>query len=280
MTPVKSEEKYGITFGGGGAHSSVGIGLAHYLAEHNIKLDVISGTSGGAITGILYATDLIDDFYKMVISHDDPQDFLAPTRNIFSILWSGGIFSSKPWADWLRARLTNTMVQDAPPVYIAACNVNTGNAEVRCSHDMDVPHLIAWLQASSAVPIAFPSVKFGDYNYIDGGIRENFPVETVLDRYQLKTHYVLRNQSTLPYKDGRLTWPTFFKWFVRVISMYQNEVSRTDIELGHIYDKVTKVVSTPKLATTSILDFDKTRMTIDFNNGRDMGKKIAEEIAQ
>lgn len=52
---VKEELKVGLALGGGGARGLAHIGVLKVLEKENIPIDLITGTSMGAIIGAVYA---------------------------------------------------------------------------------------------------------------------------------------------------------------------------------------------------------------------------------
>ena len=59
---------FGLTLSGGGVRALAHAGMLKALEEHNLRPMVISGTSGGALVGALYASgktpEKIIDFFK------------------------------------------------------------------------------------------------------------------------------------------------------------------------------------------------------------------------
>ena len=53
--PKKNEPKIGLALGGGGARGLAHIGVLKVLEEEDIPIDMIAGTSVGALIGALYA---------------------------------------------------------------------------------------------------------------------------------------------------------------------------------------------------------------------------------
>jgi NTE family protein len=47
--------KYGLALSGGGARGVVHLGVIKAIEERGLRIDVVSGTSAGAIVGALYA---------------------------------------------------------------------------------------------------------------------------------------------------------------------------------------------------------------------------------
>jgi len=58
-----------LVLSGGGLRGLVHIGVIEYIIERNIKIDLIVGTSMGAIIGAYYATHLRIDKLKALVVH-------------------------------------------------------------------------------------------------------------------------------------------------------------------------------------------------------------------
>ena len=57
----------GITFSGGSARGYAHIGVLKALTEHQLKPDIISGTSMGAVVGVLYAAGYNPDKIREIL---------------------------------------------------------------------------------------------------------------------------------------------------------------------------------------------------------------------
>lgn len=159
----------GLTLSGGGAKCMAQIGMLQYLTEQGIKIDTISGASGGALVGTLYGLGhspiAIHDFFLSNKLFDfDHFSFRAL-----------GIINTKGLAKTLTP-LISTDNFDALniPVYISTTNLNTGKPQVFSQGE-----LIAPLLASCAYPGVFTPVEIGGELFIDGGVTNNFPSDVI-----------------------------------------------------------------------------------------------------
>ncbi|WP_196896122.1 patatin-like phospholipase family protein [Aureivirga marina] len=161
----------GLVLSGGGYRAVAHIGLLKALKEHNIEPQVISGTSGGAVVGALYAAGYSAD--KML-------EFFHETPVIkFSIrsLRQVGFIDSNKYINILEKYFPkNSFGALNIPLFVATTNILSGKLEFYSKG-----RLIQYLIASSALPPIFSPVSLNNSLYSDGGILNNFPVEPLLD---------------------------------------------------------------------------------------------------
>ena len=160
----------GIALSGGGALGIAHIGVLKALEEHSIRPDIISGCSAGAIAGALYC------------SGKRSGDLLEFVKKAYTYKMLQLRFPTKGWVSlsYLRKMLVDTLDSDRfedleIPLLVAAVNLNTGQLEIFSNGA-----LIDTVVASSSVPMMFQPVKIGDYQYVDGGMLNNFPVEPLI----------------------------------------------------------------------------------------------------
>ncbi len=164
-----SEEKVGLVLSGGGAWGLAHIGVLEVIEEYNIQIDLISGTSAGAIVGALYADGHSPAQMKEMISELQWRDFLFPTLN------SLGFFSISTVEESLEERLDAQNIEDLPlEFYITVTDIDSGLALNYSSGP-----LAKLLSAAAAVPVLFEPVEYDDRLLADGGLSENLPVEVL-----------------------------------------------------------------------------------------------------
>jgi NTE family protein len=167
---MKSKDQIRLVLSGGGARGFAHIGVLKSLNEHGFYPESISGTSMGAIIGMLYAAgmapnDIIDQieklkFYKLLTS------FGKIRKRSLHILYP--IIK--------KAIGINRFDQLNIPLYIAVTNVNYGKAEIISKGDC-----IHAALASASIPIIFRSYSNNKMNYVDGGLLNNFPIDPFLN---------------------------------------------------------------------------------------------------
>jgi NTE family protein len=159
----------GLALGSGTAQGLAHLGVMKALIEADIPIDMIAGTSGGALYGSMLASGLtIDESVKRVIHHTrrnliDKLDFAVPTRGI------------------IRGRRIETMVQSvigditfpelAIPLYAIAADLDTGE-EVIIQEGL----VYQGVRASISVPGIFEPYVLEGRILVDGVVVNPLPV--------------------------------------------------------------------------------------------------------
>ena len=164
--------KYGLVLSGGGTRGFAHLGAIKALEENNIKPDIISGVSAGSIVGALYADGQdAENALKALISKN-LLGFLKP------IIPVNGLIKMTGFEKTLKKTLKAQTFEDLKiPLIIHAVNINTNEYTL-----FKKGSLIDAIKASSSIPVVFPPVTIGEYQYLDGGIINNFPVESLLGK--------------------------------------------------------------------------------------------------
>ncbi|MEL7186028.1 MAG: patatin-like phospholipase family protein [Pseudomonadota bacterium] len=192
--------KIGLVLGGGGARGVAHIGVLKELERLQIPVDVIAGTSMGALVGGLYATGMsAADLEQLVQSldwsaalsdnppRDDfsfrrqqderayPIDFELGVRGTDFVLPEGVVQGHE--LDLLLRELTLEVsdISDFDklpiPFRAIAADIVTGDMVVMGSGDLAMA-----LRASMSVPGAFAPTEYQGRKLVDGGIVGNLPV--------------------------------------------------------------------------------------------------------
>ena len=163
---MNNKVSIGLALSGGGHKGLAHAGVLQFLEEQNIQIDVISGTSAGAIVGGLYAVGKkpaeILDFFKSV-------KLFSWNHLSFS---KAGLLDAEKFIDYLDVVFGETKLVDLPQeMYISATDINSGRLKT-FSRYTKAKEAIA---ASSAFPGIFSPVQIEGRLYCDGGILANFP---------------------------------------------------------------------------------------------------------
>ncbi|MEW6459132.1 MAG: patatin-like phospholipase family protein [Bacillota bacterium] len=166
---VGGRPRIGLALGGGGARGYAHLGVLKAFREANIPIDVIAGTSMGAVVGAAYASgyridELIDMAlqirWRRLVSLADPtiprQGVIAGNRleKYFDALTMGREFN----------QLEKTLI-------VVAADIATGE-EVRINSGP----VARALRASTAVPGIFCPVKSGRRILVDGSVTSPVPL--------------------------------------------------------------------------------------------------------
>lgn len=166
-----SEEQYniGLVLSGGGARGFAHLGLLQALNDSGIFPDIISGTSAGAITGVLYADGYNPKEILHLLNSGSRLDFMRPALPREGLLQIGGIIKI------LKSSLKAITFEDLKiPLYVAATDLNNGKAEYFSKGNLLYPVI-----ASASIPVLFQPVMINDISYVDGGVLDNLPLKPI-----------------------------------------------------------------------------------------------------
>jgi len=161
----------GISFSGGGARGITHLGVLKALLEHDIKPELISGTSAGAIVGALYAAGYSPDESLDIVKQTNVLSVFKPSYS-----WKG-LLSIDKLGKMLTKYLPVDFADLEKELVVAATNINTGKTKYFKKGELIQPIL-----ASCCVPIIFKPVKIRGKNYVDGGLLNNLPAEAIRKR--------------------------------------------------------------------------------------------------
>lgn len=161
--------KYGLVLSGGGTRGFAHLGAIKALEENGIKPGIISGVSAGSIVGALYADgNEAESALKSLMT----KNLLGFLRIVFP---SKGLLKMTGFERTLTKTLkAKTFEELSIPLIIQAVNINTTEYT-----RFEKGELVQAIKASSSIPIVFPPVEIDGNQYLDGGIVNNFPVESL-----------------------------------------------------------------------------------------------------
>jgi len=183
--------KVGLSLGGGGSRGYAHIGAIRALTEAQIPIDMINGSSMGAIVGGAYALymdlEKMNNLLQKVVSNVNVRYF-----NIFRYLAGNRTFLR----DWLSSAICDLSTLRS---YIISHKRNTRALELIFGehkfHEVKIPFsciavnvlsgeivtikegkLVDGILASISIPGIFPPVQIGEYLLFDGAIIADVPV--------------------------------------------------------------------------------------------------------
>ncbi len=167
--------KIGLALGGGAARGMAHIGVLEILEREKIPIDMVAGTSSGAVVGALYAQGKDSDFIKnqaIKLSQRKLASFIDPS------LPRSGFIRGEKIKDLLATIIGgNIKFTDLKlPFACVATDIETGE-EVVISHG-SVPEAV---RASISIPAIFTVVEREGRYLVDGGLVNPVPV-SVLQR--------------------------------------------------------------------------------------------------
>jgi NTE family protein len=163
----------GLVLSGGGARGFAHIGIVKALREANIPIDLVGGTSMGAILGagvsLCWTVDELKDRFRSSFVDAKPlRDYTLP----FVSLVSG-----RKVTRLLQRAFGDVTIEDLPlDFFCVSSNLSTGHSEVHRRGE-----LWRWLRASVAIPGVLPPVVHKGELLVDGGTMNNLPVDAMRD---------------------------------------------------------------------------------------------------
>lgn len=171
MTDLSEKKKYklGLALSGGGARGFAHPGAIKAIEDFGLKPEIISGTSAGALAGVLYADGYApEEIVKLFVGRDF-REFIDIQVPVAAIFGTSGV------KRFLKKYLHVKNFEDLPiPLKVVATNLDEGKSAV-----FDKGPIIDAIVASCSIPIVFNPVVIDGVNYVDGGIFKNFPVSTI-----------------------------------------------------------------------------------------------------
>ena len=194
-------KKVAVVLSGGGAKGLAHIGVLKVIERAGIPIDIITGTSMGSIVGGLYSIGYNANVLDSVVRVQDWSYVISDKENLWKQSLAdrqkqntyvfttgmtigkrnyndGGFIKGKNLAELfsrLCAGYTDSLdfSKDLPiPFACVATNI-IDNTE----YDFHSGRLPWAMRASMAIPAAFSPVRVGDKVLVDGGLRNNFPVD-------------------------------------------------------------------------------------------------------
>jgi NTE family protein len=167
--------RIGVALGGGAARGMAHLGVLKVLEQHGIVIDMIAGTSAGAMTGILYASGMEPDYNVGRFAAD-----LTPSW-LFRQLPNGGYwyllnkYRRGQFDPMLRRYLKDSCLQQlAIPVQSITVDLISGQAIVR--DEGDAVHAIT---ESINLPGLSSPINRNGRALVDGGIVNNVPANVL-----------------------------------------------------------------------------------------------------
>ena len=186
--------KIGLTLSGGGVRGAAHIGAIKALQENGIKIDAVAGTSAGSIVAALlgmgYTTDemiKIFNYFSKNVMAISPKYMLGGIKEKRGIQ-IGGITTSYNIENAIEevGKLKNIVnIKDIEmPIAIPATDlisnkeiVFTNNSAVEGEEYIKDIEIGKAVRASSTFPGMYAPFDYGEYQFVDGGIFDNLPVE-------------------------------------------------------------------------------------------------------
>ena len=166
--------KVGLALSGGAARGLAQIGVLKALEEESIPIDMIAGTSMGAIVGACYAKERKASILEeMALRVDWKRQARLVDPNL--LLLQRGFVQGKKVKSFLSSLIGDVKFEDLRiPFAVVAADVETMEHIV-----ISEGSVIEALRASISMPVLFTPVEWQGRILIDGGVVNPMPVDVV-----------------------------------------------------------------------------------------------------
>lgn len=162
-------QRIGYALSGGFIKGFAHLGVIQALLEHDIKPDIISGVSAGALAGAFYA-----DGYEPYKAIDIFNGYKFMDLTSWALTRTG-FFKLDDFKEFLKTNLRHQNLEEMEiPLIITATDLDHGKSvQFRKGNIADL------VAASCCMPVMFAPVNIEGTNYVDGGVFKNLPVSTI-----------------------------------------------------------------------------------------------------
>lgn len=159
----------GFALSGGFIKGFAHLGVMQSLLEHDIRPQILSGVSAGALAAAFYA-DGNEPYH--VLDYFAGHKFQDLTKLVIPKV---GLFDLTEFIDFLRTNLRAKRIEELRmPLIITATDLDHGK-----SVHFHKGNLAERVAASCCIPVLFAPVQIEGTYYVDGGILMNLPVTTI-----------------------------------------------------------------------------------------------------
>jgi NTE family protein len=246
-----------LALSGGTAKSVTHVGVIKAIVQAGVPIACIAGTSGGSIVGSMYASGMPMSTLEGIAT-------TMSWRKLVSIKLSRlGFISSERIEDFMHDAIGDlTFDQLNIPTGVVATNLVTG--EKRLFREGNVARAV---RASCSIPQIYLPVEIDGQYYVDGGLAEYLPAESVLD---LGGEFVVG--SNLAPVDEAYHRPHHI---LQLVVQITGLMARKNLVLS---EEFVDVMIHPNLDRFSAFDFENSARMIEI--GYDTTRRAIDELHQ
>ena len=165
-------KKVGLALGSGAVRGLAHIGVLEVLERERVPVDMIAGTSAGAVVGALYAVGEEIEHIKELVA-DVSWRRLLPLVDV--ALPRTGFISGKKFKDFLKSIIGDRKFSDLKiPLACVATDIITGDEVV-----IDKGPVLDGVRASISLPVIFTAFMWNGRYLVDGGLVNPVPVSVL-----------------------------------------------------------------------------------------------------
>lgn len=238
------ERTVAVALGGGGARGFAEIGVLRVLEQERIPIDLVVGTSVGALVGALYADSgkvLDAEFHAVALTPEDVFDYGALS------VFAGGLIRGDKLGRFIEKHLKNRNIEDMA-VRFAVVAVDLQAAKTVVFEEGPAARAV---RASAAIPGMFVPVVIDGTAYVDGAVIDPVPARVARE---LGADVVIA--VAIP-PERRPVDPT------NMIEIIHRSVMIMADEIGEARAQEADVVIRPEVGAIAFDDFSKKKELIE-----------------
>lgn len=201
----------GLVLEGGGTRGAYHIGAIQALLEHDIEINIVTGTSIGAINGAMFASGRFDELKALYMNIEPSQiiegsdaiyDYLSQSdvsvkkvsdygRALAETLLGGG-FDISPLKKLLEEQIDEAALREGK-IQFGLVTVDLAERKAKELLLPEIPEgeLIDYILASAYLPV----FKADKRIFLDGGFFNNLPLDLLLRAGEVDKVYIIRTMA-------------------------------------------------------------------------------------
>lgn len=276
--------KRALCISGGGSKGAFGGGVAQYLVrelEHDY--DIYVGSSTGNLLNPLIALnefELLKEAYTSVTQEDiftinpfsikQNKNGVTKTEiNYWNVFRNIFLRKQKTFGDssalkeFIKNFLNNDLYKRLllTDKIVSSCvvNVTLGQKEYKSIKNYEWEDFINWMYASCCAPPFMSLVEIDGYEYTDGGVMENVPLQEAINMGATEIDVIVLRPEGGSYNIEKIR--NVFHWLIKITELHKREITNEDIHLSKLKlienDVIVNIYYTPRVLTNNSLIFDK-----------------------
>lgn len=257
-------QKTALSLAGGGARGAYHLGVWRALRELKVRLDIVTGTSVGALTGGIIAQgdyETAERVFTSITNADvfDFPDSFGEVGDFVKFVAKNGGLNTAPLRSLLESCISETAIRksgrDFGLVIVRRNNLFPTEATLKT---IPAGELTKYMLASASIFPFFASQDIGGEKYVDGGIFNNLPIGLADDMganniiaVDLEAIGVVK-----PYTGGLPVRRISPSWPLGSIINFEPESARRNLSLGYldtlkayrVYDGIKYAIESGQLA--------------------------------
>ena len=241
----------GLALGGGAARGMAHLGVLKALERHGIYIDMLAGTSAGAMVGAIYAAGLDPDYIARRFKTElQPSWFFRqlPGAGYWYLLYK---YRWRQFDSMLRKYLGQARIEQLMlPTFTVSVDLVQGEAVVRGANDAT----IGVMQSINLPPLSLPIIESGQA-LVDGGLLNNVPANVLVAK---GCNFVIASTVTAKLeKDFEGISSRFTGRFLATIQVIMRQTMVQDYNMNSVGVQPADFVLAPDVTSFDISEFTR-----------------------